>query len=201
MENRFGNENRINLPRVLEAVHRKNALLTLGELGIKLAEKPSWRIMHEVYDKVTGKVDGKHAIASAEYRGLVPVRGIFGVNDWRLVNSGPTGYSSVVYGKTHEGYDEMHKMSEINVRNERDAVKILLIPDSAPVAIHEADINHVLEHSPKLRERKTQSDAAILEAVQRSFGDNAVDFISDTAAKSLAFALANDESRPALSSS
>jgi hypothetical protein len=185
-----GYEYRANLPRVLELAHRKSALHLLGSLGITMAENATWAEMYAVHDEI----ETDQSLMVVEYDGLVPVDGIFGKNSWRLNSSQPTEQSLARYDDSDQ--DVMLTQAEIFIHHRKDVARVLLIPDSPPVTLYDDDLWYVVTRDRGLWQ--LVNDAVVVEAVRKAFGPDAVEYLSESAAKSLANALLHDNPHSAI---
>jgi len=179
---------RAELLRVIEYVHRRNAIQELGKYGITLAEDATWR---EISD-IPKPEDVTNQLGTSEYAGQVPVNGVFGLRDVRLSMSN----ISLQMGFDLTGdYEAAHKHCDILVYIGNDPIYVKLMSDSPPVAIFADDINKAFRENPREPLVDMDNDAAIVNAVRRISGDEAVDLIDDETAKSLIYALLNDKSQ------
>lgn len=176
------------MPDVLDFVHRRTIAKAMARVGIKLQDT-SWKDL----DKYNSEFYKRYPEASpliVEYDGSHSFGPILGKPHY-LVTSQPTGY---IVEKA-PNLDLVRRQMEIRIQEAGgpplwEASRILLLPDSPPVAVHGQDYDYVRkQHSP----RSYPSDSVILRDITQRFGQEAIDFISEGAAKSVANALLHDD--------
>ena len=182
---------RAELPRVVEAVHHRNALAALGASGVVLAQDASWESICKLTASTLGGSEHNHLVN--EHGGKVVVDGLLGQSDWRIHYSKPT-FQSVIMQK-EDGYDALHKHTAIGLHlpHHSERAVVYLITDTPPVAVDEAHYYSVLGREESLN--LSYNDARELEAIQKHFGANALHFFDEDIAMSLTNALLNDSSR------
>lgn len=178
---------RVELPRVVEAVHRKNALIALGARGIRLAQDAPWQTIYEA----GGLTEGEYRIASTQYAGAQGIDGLFGVRDFRLHASDSTPYGQVL-ARTTGDFENLRTHTKISLfkSSPSDWTEVFMTPDAPPFAVRifrlPAEIGYQLDRV---------SDAEVLEMTQRARG-SAFEFISEDAAQNIIQAVKNDGSAP-----
>lgn len=178
---------RAELLRVVEHVHRRNAIKELGKHGIVLAEDAPWR---EIADKPMPE-HTRDLLGTSSYAGRVAVNGLFGLRNLRLSMSDT---SQQMVNEFTGDYDAEHKHCDISIYTGSDQIYVKLMSDSPPVAIFADDINRAYVENRDDELLQADNDAAVINAVRRTSGDEAIDPVDDETAKSLIYALLNDES-------
>lgn len=192
----MGRENsfkyRAELPRVVEAMHRRNALSALGASGVVLAQDASWESICKLTAATLGGSEHDHLVN--EYAGKVVVDGLLGQSDWRIHYSKPTFQSIIMLNESGD-YDALYKHTDIGLHlpHHRERAVVYLITDTPPVAVAEAHVYSVLGREESLS--RTYNDAGELQAIKKHFGANALHFFDEDIAMSLTNALLNDSSR------
>ena len=176
---------RAELPRVVEAVHHRNALTALGARGILLADDATW------YDicKYGDSIENSYSLTRTTYAGKVAVNGLFGELGWKLIGSTPTPYIKSLV-RENGRLEDLHQHVKIHTRaisDDHNQVDIYMIPDAPPYAIRYNPTTVV-----ELR-RTAYTDAGTLEAAQR-IGDDIFEFVDEETAGSIVHALRSDAS-------
>lgn len=183
------------LPLVLDDVHRRTVAARLTELGFAV-RTGEWSelegLTNAYYDREPTHGD---VLRIVEYDGAHAFGPVFS-HPHRLLESRDTDFASELLLHTADlGGLALYReiLIEDKVRPARSPYnrsRILLSPDSPPVAIHGDDVAYVT-HGKSWR----GSDAALVNAVRESFGPDAVEFIDEDVAASVIHALQQDAAR------
>jgi hypothetical protein len=184
------------LPEVLDEVHRITTIATLAKVGIEVA-LGTWEEIDRLCKQEESRLD-PYIVSSVCYSGAYPIGPILGSNHF-VVESGTTYNSTQQNSRPSCRYNRaiyLHNRPTGNY-SPCDMTRILLAPDIPPVAIHKEDIEYVAKQDNLLLKNEFD-DIFMLKSVQRAFGDDTVEFISENTAKDIMDLLLQEQTTSAI---
>ncbi|HKU18210.1 MAG TPA: hypothetical protein VJP80_02960 [Candidatus Saccharimonadales bacterium] len=187
-------QNRLALPRVLDEVHRRTVMETLGSLDVELPDD-SWESIQVACDGVAETHDFIPQIV--EYSGdhrFGPVYPNRLGDQAFLIESKPLE-SHMESSDYRMGGDLYNRRIIMGLAERNSRATLYLISDAPPYIIHEDDARYAELLEPELI--TLPNEGALLTTVQAAFGKEAVEFISEDVAAGIMHALQSDDTKNA----
>ncbi|HEU5121369.1 MAG TPA: hypothetical protein VFT59_00855 [Candidatus Saccharimonadales bacterium] len=197
-----GFEHRIALPGVLDNVHRRTVMRTLGRAGANFTSG-SWQEVDAAALAYRDKLDQGDILRDVEYVGenpdcygaVTPIGPLFG-EMYTLTMSGRTPYFANIDTNSSLGADKFKRrigLFKSPFDEFPDFTSIYLLRDMPPIAVH-ADAHIQVVGDTWMRGEVLQ-DTEIIRRAEAAFGGAGVEYIQENIARQAIRALLTDTSR------
>lgn len=183
-------ENLRKLPEVLDDVHRRTVIDTLGKLGVELSRRAPWREV-EAAIKDNRMSKSNYSPSSVKYESsmvLGPFVGSYHMLDYSTTTEYAEDREDVV-STLNIGSSKWHRELLLkDARKSRPSGRVAVLRDAQPLVFHLDDYTYIQQKIP-IGEFVTLPEHTVAERVKEAFGPEAVEYLTDEMAGTIIAAL------------